>query len=74
MKQAQPYINIIWPLIEKKMQCFEQVGFLRRCKKGICCQRDLKSSIETSKYEQCLKIKSEKKVMLRVVSDLSVQI
>ena len=32
-QQAQPYINKIRSLLEKKMQWFEQVGFLRKCQK-----------------------------------------
>ena len=72
-QQAQPYINRIWSLMEKKMQFFEQVGFLTRCRKEKLMPKGLRvrlpSSIEKSKYGQRLKGRSENKVIKRAVSD-----
>ena len=77
-QQAQPYINRIWSLMEKKMQCFEQVGFLTRCRKEKLMPKGLRvrlpSSIEKSEYGQRLKGRSENKVIKRAVSDLFVKI
>jgi hypothetical protein len=73
-QQAQPYINKIWSLLEKKMQWFEQVGFLRKCQKEKMIPKGLRVKIPTSvdktDYGQRLKNRSEKRVLKRAISDL----
>jgi len=72
-QKAQPYINKIRSLLEKKTRWIEQVGFLRRCRKEDLMPKGLRvrlpSSIEKSEYGQRLKGRSENKVIKRAVSD-----
>ena len=76
-QQAQPYINKIRSLLEKKMQWFEQVGFLRKCQKEKMIPKGLRVKIPTSvdktDYGQRLKNRSEKRVLKRAISDLYVK-
>ena len=76
-QQAQPYINKIRSLLEKKMQWFEQVGFLRKCQKEKMIPKGLRVKIPTSvdktDYGQRLKHRSEKRVLKRAISDLYVK-
>ena len=64
-QQAQPYINKVRSLLEKKMRWVEQVGFLRRCRKEDLIPKGLRvsfpSSIEKSEYGQRLKGRNEKR-------------
>ena len=77
-QQAQPYINKIRSLLEKKTRWVEQVGFLRRCRKVDLMPKGLRvgfpSNMEKSEYGQRLKRRSEKKIIKRAISDLFVKI
>ena len=77
-QQAQPSINRIRSGLEKKTRWYEQIGFLRRCQKEGLVPKGLRvklpSSVLKSEYGERLKLRSEKRVLKRAISDLFVKI
>ena len=76
--QVQPSINWIRSGLEKKTRWYEQIGFLRRCQKEGLVPKGLRvklpSSVLKSEYGERLKLRSEKRVLKRAISDLFVKI
>jgi hypothetical protein len=47
-QQAQPFINRIRSVLEKKTRGFEQIGFLRRCQKERLTPKGLRVKLPTN--------------------------
>ena len=77
-QQAQPYINRIRSALEKKTRWSEQIGFLRKCLKEGLTPKGLRvrlpGSILLSQHGKRLRMRSEKRVVKRTVSNLFVKL
>ena len=77
-QQAQPYINRIRSALEKKTRWSEQIGFLRKCLKEGLTPKGLRvrlpGSILLSQHGKRLRMRSEKRVVKRRVSNLFVKL
>ena len=77
-QQAQPFINKIRSVLEKKARTFEQIGFLRRCQKEKLTPKGLRVKLPTnisgSQFGGRLQSRSEKRVVKRTIGDLFVKI
>ena len=79
-QQAQPFINRIRSVSEKKTWGFEQIGFLRRCQKERLTPKGLRVKLPTNMEKTCtdfggrLQGRSEKRVLKRTIGDLFVNI
>ena len=77
-QQAQPSINRIRSGLKQKTRWYAQIGFLRRCQKEGLVPKGLRvklpSSVLKSEYGERLKLRSEKRVLKRAISDLFVKI
>jgi len=77
-QQAQPFINRIRSVLEKKARSFEQIGFLRRCQKEKLTPKGLRVKLPTnvsgSQFGGRLQSRSEKRVVKRTIGDLFVKI
>ena len=77
-QQAQPYINRIRSALEKKTRWSEQIGFLRKCLKEGLAPKGLRvrlpGSFLLSQHGKRLRMRSEKRVVKRTVSNLFVKL
>ena len=77
-QQAQPFINRIRSVLEKKARGFAQIGFLRRCQKERLTPKGLRvklpTNMEKTDFGGRLQGRSEKRVLKRTIGDLFVKI
>ena len=72
-QQAQPFINRIRSVLEKKTRGFEQIGFLRRCQKERLTLKGLRvklpTNMEKTDFGGRLQGRSENRVLKRTIGD-----
>ena len=76
-QQAQPFINRMCSVLERKIRGYEQIGFLRRCQREKLTPKGLRVKLPTNmgktEFGGRLQGRSEKRVLKRTIGDLFVK-